>query len=212
MHDASPSGDTHGASAQIAAALHRDGICVCDEFLADAGLAAIAACAHARYLRGEFAAARIGARSGLERVPQRCAEIRGDSICWLGQPEFPAEVRLLAMLESLRLAINRESMLGLFDLELHYARYPCGAHYDRHVDQPRAAADRQVSLAIYLNADWRPAQGGALRLFDADGGHRDVAPLGGRLVSFLTPGREHAVLPAVRVRWSLSGWFRRRAA
>jgi SM-20-related protein len=130
----------------------------------------------------------------------------------LGQPEFPAEVRLLAMLESLRLAINRESMLGLFDLELHYARYPCGAHYDRHVDQPRAAADRQVSLAIYLNADWQPAQGGALRLFDADGGHRDVAPLGGRLVSFLTPGREHAVLPAVRVRWSLSGWFRRRAA
>jgi SM-20-related protein len=193
-------------SAQIAATLHQEGVSVRDEFLDSADLAALAACAHARHARGEFAAARIGL------APQRHARIRGDSIGWLTEPLFPAEARLLRVLESLRLAVNREAMLGLFDLELHYARYPVGAGYDRHVDQPRGAADRQVSLVLYLNADWQRADGGALRLFEPRGGFRDLAPLGGRLVSFLTPGREHAVLPAVRERWSLSGWFRRRAA
>jgi SM-20-related protein len=176
--------------------------------LNDADLAALAGCARARHARGEFAAARIGRG----RAAQRQAQIRGDAICWLAEPLFPAEVRLLSVLESLRLAVNREAALGLFELELHYARYPAGARYERHVDQPCGQVDRQVSLALYLNADWQAAQGGALRLFDADGGFRDTAPLGGRLVAFLTQGQEHAVLPATRERWSLSGWFRRRAA
>jgi len=206
--DASASIDVEGASAQIAAALRYEGISVCDEYLDAADISALMACAQARYAHGEFAAARVGS----VRAPQRHAQIRGDSICWLAEPLFPAEARLCNALESLRLAINRESTLGLFDWELHYARYPVGAHYDRHVDQPRGTADRQVSLALYLNADWQPSEGGALRLFEPHGAFRDLAPLGGRLVSFFTPGREHAVLPAVRERWSLSGWFRRRAA
>jgi SM-20-related protein len=184
------------ATERIAATLHRDGVSVTDGFLDDSGLAALAACAEARHARGEFAAARIG--SG--RAPQRRAQIRGDSICWLAAPLFAAETRLLNGLEALRLALNREALLGLFDLELHY------------VDQPRGTADRQVSLALYLNNKWQPAHGGELRLFDAQGGYRDVVPLGGRLVCFLTQGCEHAVQPAARVRLSLSGWFRRRAA
>jgi len=204
--DASAYLDLESVSAQIAATLSREEVAVRDEFLDSADLVALAACAHARRARGEFAAARIGL------APRRHAQIRGDSICWLTEPLFPAEVRLLRVLESLRLAVNRELTLGLFDLELHYARFPAGARYDRHVDQPRGAAERQVSLALYLNADWQPGDGGALRLFEPEGGYRDLAPLGGRLVSFLTPGREHAVLPTVRERWSLSGWFRRRAA
>jgi SM-20-related protein len=38
----------------------------------------------------------------------------------------------------------------------------------------------------------------------------DIEPLGGRLVCFLTAGREHEVLPAGRERLSISGWFRAR--
>jgi SM-20-related protein len=203
-----PDGDAEAACAAIAAALARDGISVRDGFLGGAGVAALAACAQARYARDEFAPARIGSA----RARRRCERIRGDAICWLAEPLFDAESRLLAALEALRLSLNREATLGLFDLELHYARYPPGAHYARHVDQPLAETARQVSLILYLNEDWQPADGGALRLFDRRGGYRDVAPLGGRLVSFLTDGCEHAVLPASHARWSLSGWFRRRAA
>lgn len=113
-------------------------------------------------------------------------------------------------LEGLRLELNREAYLGLFELELHYALYPPGAGYARHVDQPHGATHRKVSLVLYLNADWRPADGGVLRMHKANTQILDIEPLGGRLVCFLTPGREHQVLPARRDRLSISGWFRGR--
>jgi SM-20-related protein len=50
-----------------------------------------------------------------------------------------------------------------------------------------------------------------LRIYGPDDQHVDVEPLAGRLVCFLTPGREHEVLPARRERYSISGWFRGRA-
>ena len=81
---------------------------------------------------------------------------------------MPAERLLLEELEQLRLELNREAFLGLFELELHYAWYPPGAGYARHVDQPRGGTQRQVSLVLYLNAEWQPLAGGALRIFDAD--------------------------------------------
>jgi SM-20-related protein len=166
----------------------------------------LADCAQLRRARGDFTAACIGGAGSV----QRREEIRGDSICWIGPPLLPAEQTLLQGLERLRLQLNRAALLGLFDLELHYARYPTGAAYARHVDQPQGRSQRQVSLVLYLNEDWAPAAGGELRLFDAAGGHRDVKPIAGRLVCFLTSGREHEVLPAVRDRLSISGWFRTR--
>jgi SM-20-related protein len=163
-------------------------------------------CAHARQARGEFAAARVGSRASL----QRREDIRGDFICWLREPLYAAERILLDDLEQLRLDLNREAFLGLFELELHYAWYPPGLGYARHVDQPQGTTRRAVSLVLYLNAGWEPSAGGALRIFDAVDGFRDIEPIAGRLVCFLTAAREHAVLPARRGRLSISGWFRGR--
>ena len=73
-----------------------------------------------------------------------------------------------------------------------------------------AKGARIVTIVLYLNSHWDGRTGGELRLFDATFGHRDIAPLGGRLVCFLTEGREHEVLPARRTRLSLTGWFRSR--
>ncbi len=163
-------------------------------------------CARLRRARGDFAAGRIGK----DRTLQRREEIRGDSICWITPPLFPAELSLLGDLELLRLQLNREALLGLFELELHYAWYPPGAGYARHVDQPVGRAQRRVSLVLYLNEHWRPEAGGELRLFDANGGSRDIAPIAGRLVCFLTSEREHAVLPTRQNRLSVTGWLRAR--
>lgn len=201
----------------MAAALRAEGLAVHDRFLDEQETRALAACAALRSARGEFARARIGANPG----PQSRPDIRGDRICWLSEPLYPAERRVVAALEDLRVACNREAILGLFDLELHYARYAAGAGYARHVDQPRQGrgphedprvSARIVTLVLYLNAEWDSRDGGELRLFDAEHGHRDIAPVGGRLVCFLTDGREHAVLPPSRMRLSLTGWFRSRAA
>jgi SM-20-related protein len=192
--------------AGIDGSLGIEGVAVRDGFLAPAQVRALADCAQLRRARGDFTAARIGAAHGL----QRREEIRGDSICWIGPPLLPAEQTLLQGLERLRLELKRDTLLGLFDLELHYARYAPGAGYERHVDQPQGRSQRQVSLVLYLNEDWEPAAGGELRIFDALGGHRDVQPIAGRMVCFLTPGREHAVLPTRVERLSISGWFRTR--
>ena len=185
--------------------LSERGIATRDAFVTRDLCRSLIECAQQRQERGDFAPARIGGDT-----LRRRAEIRGDSICWIGLPLLPAERSLVDRLESLRMELNRTLMLGLFDLELHYAWYPPGAGYERHVDQPQGRPQRQVSLVLYLNPGWTPQSGGELRMFrDADR-FDDIAPLGGRLVTFLSAGREHAVLATRRERWSVSGWFRTR--
>jgi len=186
--------------------LHARGISVRDQFVASTQTRALLQCAQARQARGDFAPARVGSRADA----QRREDIRGDFTCWLREPLYPAERVLLDRLEELRLELNREATLGLFELELHYARYPPGAGYARHVDQPQGTTQRQVSLVLYLNAEWQPADGGVLRLHETDDRTFDIEPIGGRLVYFLTPGRVHEVLTARRERLSISGWFRAR--
>jgi SM-20-related protein len=187
-------------------ALLIDGISVRDQLLAPTQVHALVDCANLRRERGDFDAARIGN----DRSLQYRADIRGDSTCWITPPLLPAEQGLLENLERLRLELNAQAWLGLFDLELHYAWYPPGAGYARHVDQPQGRAQRQVSLVLYLSEGWTPVDGGELRMFEAAGGYRDIEPIAGRLVCFLTPGREHEVLATRRDRLSISGWFRAR--
>lgn len=183
------------------------GISIRDGFAAPDEVQALRDCSNARESRGDFAAARVGA-PGTE---QRRQVIRGDFTCWLREPFSPCERVVCDRLEDLRLQLNRDLFLGLFELELHYARYPPGAAYARHVDQAQGSQQRQVSFVLYLNPDWQPNDGGALRIYAADDHYVEVEPLGGRLVCFLTSGREHEVMPARRERHSISGWFRGRS-
>jgi SM-20-related protein len=179
------------------------GICIQDEFLTVSQVDELRECLQARRARGEFSAARIGAGQAL----QRREEVRGDFTCWLNEPLFAAETHVLACFERLRLQLNREAFLGLLELELHYAAYPPGAGYARHVDQPRGKARRKVSLVLYLNRGWEPDAAGELRIFGAGEKCCDVQPLGGRLVCFLTAGQEHCVRAATRERLTLAGWL-----
>jgi SM-20-related protein len=190
----------------LSADLSSAGISIQDRFLSSEEIARLRESARQRELRGEFAAARIGG-AGAE---QRMQEIRGDFTCWLREPLLPPELRLFDRLEQLRLQLNREAFLGVFELEAHYARYPAGASYARHVDQPHGTAQRRLSLVLYLNPDWRAADGGQLRVHLGVDGFVDVEPNAGTLVCFLTAGCEHEVLMARRERLSISGWFRAR--
>jgi SM-20-related protein len=190
----------------VAAALGAADVHVQDQYLSATQVNALRECVLARRAQGGFRAAKVGSQQNLRRD----AQVRGDTTCWLSDPLYPAERQLLEQLEELRLALNRELFLSLFDLELHYAWYAPGAAYERHLDQPLGTSTRQVSLVLYLNEAWSSDAGGELRFYEKDGTLRDIAPIGGRLVCFRTPGREHGVLSAGRDRFSLSGWFRLR--
>jgi SM-20-related protein len=178
-------------------------------FLAPADLRALREEAFELWRTGAFRPAGVGAgaESGVR------AEIRGDRILWLEEPYTAAQQRYLDVLERLRLAINRALYLGLFAFEGHLAVYPPGSFYQKHLDRFQTASHRVVSCILYLNDDWKPEDGGQLRLYagpEEDAATQDVLPEGGNFVLFLSGGVPHEVLPSTRERVSLTGWFRTR--
>ncbi|MFI8480243.1 2OG-Fe(II) oxygenase [Pseudomonas sp. NPDC078700] len=136
--------------------------------------------------------------------------IRGDHIQWLEPGQSPACDQYLSTLDALRSVINQGLYLGLEDYESHFALYPPGAFYKKHLDRFRDDDRRAVSVVLYLNPDWQAEEGGELRLHLPDGQVRDVPPQAATLVVFLSADMPHEVLPAQRERLSLTGWFRRR--
>lgn len=168
---------------------------------------ALAAECHRRAAQGALTPAGVG-RGPFVAVNEG---IRGDHIDWLEPGQSAACDQYLAHLEQLRMALNQALFLGLEDVESHFALYPPGAFYRRHLDRFRDDDRRAVSAVLYLNPDWQAQQGGALRLYLQDDAAHDILPVAGSLVVFLSADIPHEVLPATRDRLSLTGWFRRRA-
>ena len=136
--------------------------------------------------------------------------IRGDSIQWLEHGQSAPSDGYLQAMDELRSALNQAFYLGLEDFECHFACYPPGAFYQKHLDRFRDDDRRTVTAVYYLNEAWQTEHGGALRLYLADQTALDVLPSAGTLVLFISAELPHEVLPATRERLSLTGWFRRR--
>lgn len=136
--------------------------------------------------------------------------IRGDQIQWLEAGQQQACDRYLAAMDELRQALNQAFYLGLADYESHFALYPPGAFYQKHLDRFRDDDRRTLSAVFYLNENWQAEQGGALRIYPQDAAALDLPPEAGSLVLFMSAELPHEVLPASRERLSLTGWFRRR--
>ena len=82
--------------------------------------------------------------------------VRGDHIQWLEPSQCAAGDRYLAMLDDLRGQLNQALYLGLEDYEGHFALYPPGTFYQKHLDRFRDDDRRAVSAVFYLNSDWLP--------------------------------------------------------
>jgi SM-20-related protein len=188
------------------------GFVVVPGFLARAPVTALRGEGKRRRAAGEFHAATVGRAGSAERD----ASIRGDSICWIGGGASTApEWTLIAQLHALCAVLNGALFLGIAELEAHYACYPPGAGYRRHVDRFRDDAARVISLVLYLNDEWRDGDGGALRIYATRDAHQpacELPPRGGTLVAMRSDAIAHEVLPASAERWSIAGWLRRRPA
>lgn len=137
-------------------------------------------------------------------------EIRGDYIRWLDDcPPTAATAAYLKAMDLLRDTLNRTLFLGLDSYETHYALYPPGAGYQKHLDRFKDNPLRMVSVVLYLNSGWQPGDGGELRLHLPEG-VLDVEPRAGTLAVFMSDRIVHEVLQARQERASLVGWFRRR--
>lgn len=140
----------------------------------------------------------------------RDRSIRRDRIAWLRGDTAP-QAALFQFLELVRVDLNRLLFLGLNRFEAHYASYESGDFYRRHIDSFKGRRSRIVSVVLYLNDQWRPQDGGALRLFNRDSPEEvcgTVLPEAGKMVLFMSEEIPHEVLTAQCTRYSVACWFR----
>lgn len=135
--------------------------------------------------------------------------VRGDKTRWL-TPTTPAQTDYLERMNTLRDAMNRRLFLGLFEFESHFAVYEPGAFYRTHKDSFRGASGRILTTVTYLNPSWLPEDGGMLVLYADESGQEEIriTPTAGKLAVFLSEEIPHEVLPALRTRYSIAGWFK----
>ena len=186
-----------------------DGYGMMDNFLASDEVTTLANRLHARRAAGQFRAAGIGNQNIVVENA-----IRGDEILWIDEKTATSvELTFLQRIGEIVDYVNQTCYLGLRDYEFHYALYPPGTFYKRHLDQFRSDSRRKLSVICYLNTDWQETDGGQLALYLPDSEETSerqitIAPVGGRLVCFESARLEHEVLPATRERLSVTGWLK----
>lgn len=197
----------HSSPEIIAAHLTGPGWCVVPGYLSEDEFRLLRDVCHAMHAKGAFHSAGIG--NGTAEIR---SEIRGDQIYWIDEAQAaPALQAVLDKLETLRLTVNQQLYLGLFDVELHFAIFPPGTGYRRHLDRFQNDDRRSLTVILYLNENWVPEDGGLLRFWPNETADAiEITPVGGTLVTFLSDRFWHEVTPANRQRMSLTGWFRRR--
>ncbi|MDQ6977536.1 MAG: 2OG-Fe(II) oxygenase, partial [Ghiorsea sp.] len=138
---------------------------------------------------------------------------RNDTACWF-TGEHQAEQGYLSWMETLRLAVNQQLFMGLFDYEAHFAHYAPQSFYIRHVDAFKGQSNRKLTTVFYLNPNWDKNDGGELLIYqdrESDTPFQTVVPQMNRLVVFLSDEFPHEVLPTQKDRYSIAGWFRLKA-
>lgn len=165
----------------------------------------------AKYEEDNFKKAAIGNRTN--EVIAR--SIRGDFILWLNEAEATsAEKAFFTRINDFVHYLNRTCYMGILHKEFHYALYPEGTFYKRHLDTFQNDDRRKLSMVCYLNEqDWQPEYGGELVIYTNENGKevpKSIYPLPGRMVIFESQILEHEVKPVKTERLSITGWLKTR--
>lgn len=127
--------------------------------------------------------------------------------------------RLSALGEALSEAMSVEPRLQLTITRNTEALFACfpgkGAKYNCHYDGGAGDA-RKLTAILYINEEWKPADEGRLKMYDAGGFDTDgppqrcwrtVAPTAGRLLLFRSDRVLHKVAPTFSTRYALTMFF-----
>ncbi len=160
------------------------------------------------YEKGQFKKAGIGNQTQLQII----SEIRGDYICWLEKSTLKICNDLyFKKIENIISYLNSTCYLGITDVEAHFAVFPQGTHYKKHLDRFKNKDTRKLSIICYLNPIWEESNGGELAIYLPDENGKEqiikILPNGGRLVCFESHKIPHEVLAANKDRYSLTGWL-----
>lgn len=200
--------DIEAIAGQLADELAQKGFSLTEVFFSADELNELRRTLMAHHQAGNMKKAGVGQQNEFQIDQQ----IRGDYIRWIDPTQaLPATHLFLERMQELTRWLNRFLYLGIKDIEAHYALYPPGAGYQRHLDQFHHDGNRLLSFVLYLNENWQETDGGQLRFFipqpDGSEATQDIMPVEGRMVIFRSDLLEHEVLPATRQRLSLTGWM-----
>jgi len=142
-------------------------------------------------------------------------EVRGDFILWLNEADAGEnELLFFNKINPFISYLNKTCFLGILFKEFHYALYPKGTFYKRHLDTFQNDDRRKLSLVCYLNdEDWKPENGGELVIYKIIDGVENpitIYPYPGRVVIFESQLLEHEVKPVNTMRLSITGWLKTR--
>ncbi len=184
-------------------------ISICDNYFDSTELENLYQDLEMQHNQGIFKKAAIGRQHTLQVEDN----IRGDWIFWLPKsPENLAQNLFSKKMTTLMNAMNSNFYIGLNNYESHYAYYPAGKGYDKHIDQHSTTAARKITFILYLNKQWSAENGGTLKVFsDQDESKliKEIEPIWGRLVLFRSEIFPHEVSKCFAPRRSLTGWFRK---
>ncbi|MEO2059447.1 MAG: 2OG-Fe(II) oxygenase [Mesonia sp.] len=166
----------------------------------------------AKYEEDQFKKSAIGNKTN-EMVEK---EIRGDFILWLNEAEAgTVENVFFNRVNNLVDYLNRTCFMGILHKEFHYAVYPEGTFYKRHLDTFQNDGRRKLSVVCYLNDEtWLEENGGELTIYVDENGEEkaiDLYPFPGRVVIFESQELEHEVQRVKHSkRFSITGWLKTR--
>ncbi|SDW52829.1 2OG-Fe(II) oxygenase [Aequorivita viscosa] len=162
----------------------------------------------AKYEADKFKKSAIGNRVN-EEIDKT---IRGDFIFWIDEKNAnESETLFFNKINNLVNYLNQTCFLGILHKEFHYAVYPKGTFYKRHLDTFQNDDRRKLSIVCYLNeANWPRENGGELTIY-TEKDALDVLPLPGRVVIFESQILEHEVkVVKESERMSITGWLKTR--
>ncbi len=148
-------------------------------------------------------------QAGIGKLDQQQVDTnqRGDFIRWINPQEALTHTTVfLEKINTIIEELNYTFYLGIRDFECHYAHYPPGTFYKKHVDRHKTGSTRRVSFVLYLNSEWQENDGGQLLIYESENGSHTILPRMGTLALFLSE-KEHEVLVTSRDRMSITGWM-----
>eukprot|EP00621_Florenciella_sp_RCC1693_P010524 CAMPEP_0182527704 /NCGR_PEP_ID=MMETSP1323-20130603/4022_1 /TAXON_ID=236787 /ORGANISM="Florenciella parvula, Strain RCC1693" /LENGTH=1032 /DNA_ID=CAMNT_0024736727 /DNA_START=238 /DNA_END=3336 /DNA_ORIENTATION=+ len=205
----------------VASALNSLGCAVCDAFLAPETITGVRD--EIRTLERHYKASEIWVGKDSDIGAQiTVPRVRGDKVLWVNDLSIQQSsmTHTQTMLASIDRLVFRE--LGSRVQRLRHlsertdpmlAIYPGGgSRFQKHIDNT-ARDGRRLTVLCYLNPEYTPADGGALRVLECgspeDGGMTalDVAPVAGRLAMFYADEMPHEVRPAHGMRHAMTVWY-----
>ncbi len=134
--------------------------------------------------------------------------IRNDFTCWIDENNASAsERKLLQEMARVTEQLKFYFRIGLTHFEAHYALFPKGHFYHKHTDQKNEDNHRFFSFVIYLNDNWKPADGGRLLVYNQENLIFSMAPELGKMILFRSD-IVHEVETSLTDRLSITGWIR----